>query len=268
MTFLKKILSDKKKEVDTLKKVLIIKDLEKSIFFSRKTLPLSEFILNPARSGIVAEFKRKSPSAGILNSHAMVEKVTKGYARAGASGLSILTDKLYFGGDCTDLKLAREHNDIPILRKEFIIDEFQVIESKASGADAILLIAALLENVQISKLASLSRSLDMEVILEIHSLQELDKVNEHINIIGVNNRDLKSLTTNPLLSIELADKIPAEFIKISESGLSKPRVVIDLRNAGYDGFLIGEHFMSSPDPVTAFTDFVKMIKESYKNLKS
>jgi indole-3-glycerol phosphate synthase len=259
MTILEKIISNKKKEVAALRKQTTFMDLENSRLFSRATISLSDFILNPTRSGIIAEFKRKSPSGGILNSQAGVEEITKGYSCAGASGLSVLTDKMFFGGDCTDLIHARYHNQIPILRKEFIIDEFQVIESKASGADVILLIAAVLEKEQVLKLASLSHSLNMEILLEVHSLSELNKVNEYVNIIGVNNRDLNTLTTNVRLSTELADRIPGEFIKISESGISTPQTVADLRNAGYNGFLIGEYFMSKPDPVAAFTDFVKML---------
>ena len=260
MTVLEKIISNKKKEVAALKEQYSVRDLEKCKLFSRTTLSLSEFIVNPFRSGIVAEFKRKSPSGGIMNSNSPVEEVTKGYSSAGASGLSILTDKLFFGGDCADLINTRKHNKIPILRKEFIIDEFQVIESKASGADAILLIASLLDNKQLTTLARLSRTMNMEVLFEIHSLQELDNINEYVNIIGVNNRDLRTLTTNIELSAELADKIPGEFIKISESGISTPQTIIDLKVAGYNGFLIGEYFMSKPDPVNAFIDFVKMIK--------
>jgi indole-3-glycerol phosphate synthase len=259
MTILENIISNKKKEVADLKEQFTFRALENSKLFSRVTLSLSDFILNPTRSGIVAEFKRKSPSGGIINSHSMVEEVTKGYSCAGASGLSILTDKLFFGGDCTDLVCARENNNLPILRKEFIIDEFQVIESKATGADVILLIATVLEKEQVYKFASLSHSLNMEILLEIHTLQELDKVNEYVNIIGVNNRDLNTLMTNVRLSVELADRIPGEFVKISESGISAPQMVTDLRNAGYNGFLIGEYFMSRHDPVAAFEDFVKMI---------
>jgi indole-3-glycerol phosphate synthase len=228
--------------------------------FSRTTLSLSDFILNSDRSGIITEFKRKSPSGGIINSHSGVEEVAKGYSDAGASGLSILTDNLFFGGSTSDILQVRDFIDIPILRKEFIIDEIQVLESKAVGADAILLIASVLEKTQILRFATLSRSLNMEVLLEIHSLKELEYVNEHVNIIGVNNRDLDTLTTNVGLSYMLADKIQGEFVKISESGISNAQTVIDLRDAGYNGFLIGEYFISKQDPVTAFADFVKKIK--------
>jgi indole-3-glycerol phosphate synthase len=260
MNILEKIILNKRKEVAVLMEQTAFSTLEKSSMFSRTTLSLSDFILNPSRSGIIAEFKRKSPSGGIINSHSGVEEVTKGYSDAGASGLSILTDNLFFGGSCTDIIQARDYNDIPILRKEFIIDEIQVLESKAVGADAILLIASVLEKSQILRLATLSRSLNMEVLLEIHSLKELEKVNEHVNIIGINNRDLGTLKTSVNLSVMLADKIPGEFVKISESGISNAQTVIDLRDAGYNGFLIGEYFMSKPDPVIAFADFAKKIK--------
>jgi len=259
MNILEKIISNKKKEIAALREQITVRDLENSRMFTRATLSLSEFILDPSRSGIIAEFKRKSPSGSIINSGAKLEEVTKGYARAGASGLSILTDRQFFGGDCSDLIRAREHNNIPIIRKEFIIDEIQVIESKAAGADAILLIAAVLEKKEILKLAMLSRSMDMEVLFEIHSPDELNKLNEYVNIIGVNNRDLGTMKTSYLISMELADKIPGEFIRISESGISTLKMITELRNAGYDGFLIGEYFMGKPDPVKAFTDFVNII---------
>jgi indole-3-glycerol phosphate synthase len=260
MNILEKIILNKTREVALLKEQTAFSDLEKSRLFSRATFSLSDFILNHSRSGIIAEFKRKSPSGGILNSQIDMEYVTKGYSDAGASGLSILTDNLFFGGSCTDILQSRDHVRIPVMRKEFIIDEIQVLESKAAGADAILLIASVLDKDQILRLATLSRSLNMEVLLEIHSAAELENVNEFVNIIGVNNRDLGTLTTNINLSVRLADKIPGEFVKISESGISNAQTVIDLRNAGYNGFLIGEYFMSKPDPVIAFADFVKKIK--------
>ena len=259
MTILDKIIINKKREVAALREQTTARDLERSRFFPAGTFSLSAFILDPMRSGIITEFKRRSPSGGIINSHSGVENVTKGYSGAGASGLSILTDKLFFGGDCSDLIEAREHNDIPILRKEFIIDEIQVIESKAAGADAILLIAAVLEKQKLLKLSTLAHSLNLEVLLEVHSLRELDKANEYVNLIGVNNRDLNTLTTDVRISMELADLISRDFIKISESGISSPQTVIELRNAGYDGFLIGEAFMSKPDPAAAFADFIKMM---------
>jgi len=259
MTILEKIIAHKKKELVALKENSTVRDLENNKLFSRETLSLSDSILNPVRTGIIAEFKRKSPSKGIINSQAQVGEVTLGYARAGASGLSILTDRKFFGGGCDDLVLARELNVIPILRKDFIIDEFHVIESKAAGADAILLIAAVLGKNQVLKLASLSHSLNMEVLLEIHSPLELNMVNNFVKIIGVNNRDLNTFRVNTKISFDLADKIPEQFTRISESGISSPVVVRELRKAGYHGFLIGEIFMNNENPVSAFSDFAKEI---------
>ncbi len=259
MTILDKIIVHKRKEVVALREHTTLRDLEDNKLFSGKTFSLSKFILDPARTGIIAEFKRMSPSKGLINPEAQAGKVTMGYSRAGASGLSVLTDMKFFGGSTDDLILARELNSVPILRKDFIIDEFQVVESKAAGADAILLIAAALERDQVFKLAALSHSLGMEVLLEVHSPGELEMVNEHVNIIGVNNRDLKTLSVNTNVSVEMADKIPEQFLKISESGISSPATIRYLRQAGYHGFLIGEFFMIREDPVSAFSDFIKEI---------
>ncbi|NMC39396.1 MAG: indole-3-glycerol phosphate synthase TrpC [Bacteroidales bacterium] len=262
MTILEKIIANKKNELALLRDHTSIRDLEKSNLFSRKTLSLSKFLTDPLKTGIIAEFKRRSPSKGLINSVSGVGEVTRGYAREGASGLSVLTDMIYFGGSSNDLTIARELNSIPILRKDFIVDELQVVESKASGADALLLIAAALEREQIHNLAILAHSLGMEVLLEVHSPAELELVNQSIDIIGVNNRDLNTFRINTNISLDLADKIPGQFLKISESGITAPSLVRTLRQAGYNGFLIGELFMSGNDPVTAFSEFVKNIKSN------
>jgi indole-3-glycerol phosphate synthase len=257
MTILNKIIENKKKELNLLAGMTAVRDLENSRLFKRETISLSEFILDKTKTGIIAEFKRKSPSKGIINSSSSVEEVTSGYFRAGASGVSILTDTQFFGGSNSDLLHAREKSLFPILRKDFIIDEYQVIESKSIGADAILLIAAALEKKVIVNLSQLARSLGLEVLLEIHEQDELDKVNQYINIIGVNNRNLKTFEVNTDISDMIADEIPQGFLKISESGISSPRVIKRLKVAGYDGFLIGEKFMCTTDPVNAFSEFVK-----------
>jgi len=259
MTILEKIIAHKKKELAKIAGVITCADLEKSKLFNREPISLSELLLDKNKAGIIAEFKRKSPSKGVINSTASVTDVTTGYFREGASGISILTDNQFFGGSSADLSLARENNIFPILRKDFIIDEYQVIESKAIGADVILLIAAVLEKSEILSLASLARSLGMEVLLEIHEPLELGKVNQHVNIIGVNNRNLKTFVVNTHISEEIADKIPSGFLRISESGISSPHIIRNLKNAGYNGFLIGEKFMAAPDPVKAFAEFVKII---------
>jgi indole-3-glycerol phosphate synthase len=259
MTILENIITHKKKELDALMKHITYKDLERNIYFSRKTTSLVKSLSDCLRSNIIAEFKRMSPSKGTINSEARIGEVAEGYTHAGASGLSILTDRKFFGGSPDDLLLARELTHIPILRKDFIIDEFQVIQSKSIGADVILLIAAALKKDQVSKLAKLSHSLGLEVILEIHSRSEFDFLCEHIDIVGVNNRDLKSFEADINISVALADEIPGQFLKIAESGISSPFTVKHLQQLGYNGFLIGELFMKRRDPVSAFSDFIKEI---------
>jgi indole-3-glycerol phosphate synthase len=257
MTILDKIIENKKKELAVLTGVTSVRNLENSRLFKREIISLSEFLLDKSKTGIIAEFKRKSPSKDNINSSSSVEEVTSGYFREGASGVSILTDKQFFGGSASDLLHAREKGLFPILRKDFIIDEYQVIESKSIGADAILLIAEALGNQKILNLSRLARSLGLEVLLEIHEPDSLEKVNQYVNIIGVNNRNLKTFEVNTDISEKIAEKIPPGFLKISESGISSPRVMKMLRIYGYDGFLMGEKFMSASDPVKAFSAFVK-----------
>jgi indole-3-glycerol phosphate synthase len=257
MTVLDKIIENKKKEVTLLAGATAVKDLENSRFFNREIISISKFLLDKSKTGIIAEFKRKSPSKGIINSLSSIEEVSLGYFREGASGVSVLTDTQFFGGSNSDLLSVREMSFFPILRKDFIINEYQVIESKSIGADAILLIAAALGNQEILKLSELARSLGMEVLLEIHEPAELDKVNQYINIIGVNNRNLKTFEVNTDVSEKLVEKIPYGFLKISESGITSTQVIKKLIGCGYNGFLIGENFMSTPDPVKAFSEFIK-----------
>lgn len=257
MTILDKIIEYKKREITQLRKSVPFRELERKTLFERRVDSLAGSITDKRKTGIIAEFKRKSPSKGILNSSSAVEEVTAGYCNGGASGLSILTDSGFFGGSSHDLMSARLKSTIPILRKDFIIDEYQVTESKSIGADAILLIAAALDKNEILNLSRLARSLEMEVLLEIHEEHELDKVNQHINIIGVNNRNLSTFEVNTEKSELLAEKISPGFVKISESGISSLQVIRKLKALGYNGFLIGEKFMNTFDPVKAFSDFVK-----------
>jgi indole-3-glycerol phosphate synthase len=263
MTILDRIIDNKRRELAIIKERNPIAELEKSRYFTRDTLPLSRFLTDAGKTGIIAEFKRKSPSKGIINKKADVREVSKGYTLEGASGLSILTDIKFFGGTINDLKIAREINTIPILRKDFIIDEFQVVQSKAAGADAILLIAAALEAEQITRLAEMSHSLGMEVVLEVRGPDELFKLSEYIDIIGVNNRDLRTFIVDINVSIDMADKIPQQFLKITESGILSPATLIKLRLAGYNGFLMGELFMRREDPVFAFSEFINEVKHNY-----
>lgn len=257
MTILDKIIENKRRELNFLTEETPVRDLEKSRLFKRQIISLSEFLLDKSKTGIIAEFKRKSASRGIINSVSAIEEVTSGYFREGASGVSVLTDTQFFGGSNADLFCIREKSFFPILRKDFIIDEYQVIESKSIGADAILLIAAALGSKEILGFSRLARSLGMEVLLEIHEAVELDKLNQYVNIIGVNNRNLKTFEVNTEISEKLAEKIPDGVLKISESGITSSRVLKKLRVSGYNGFLIGEKFMCTSDPVNAFSEFVK-----------
>jgi len=261
MNILETIAQAKRREIDLRMAQFPVSGLEKSRFFNRSPLSLTGFLNQPESSGIIAEFKRRSPSKGILNREATVEQVTTGYREAGASGLSILTDSDFFGGVNDDLERARELNDIPVLRKDFILDPWQVIEAKAIGADAILLIAAILNKDQVLELARLAAGLGLETILEIHSPEELNHRNHYINMIGVNNRNLADFRVDMSISIELANQIGSGETFISESGIREPADVINLKAAGYSGFLIGEHFMVTEDPAAACRNFISTLKQ-------
>ncbi|GAA4101754.1 indole-3-glycerol phosphate synthase TrpC [Mucilaginibacter panaciglaebae] len=258
MNILDKIVLNKRAEVESAKKDTSIKELESSALFGRATYSFKEFLSAPDRTGIIAEFKRRSPSKGIINDQVGVEGVTTAYAAAGASALSVLTDKDFFMGTKTDLYKARQANQIPILRKDFMIDEFQVIEAKSLGADIILLIAAILTPEEIDALAKLAKSLGLNVLLEVHNLEELERsINTNLDAIGVNNRNLADFTVSVETSYKLAEHIPAQFMKISESAISDPDTIKGLKKAGFNGFLIGENFMKQADPGAAMAEFVK-----------
>ncbi|MDB4925120.1 indole-3-glycerol phosphate synthase TrpC [Mucilaginibacter sp.] len=261
MNILDKIVLNKKAEVISAKKNTSIAELEASALFSRQTYSFKEFLLDPARTGIIAEFKRRSPSKGIINDKVSVEAVTAAYAAAGASALSVLTDTDFFMGTKIDLFKARGTNTIPILRKDFMIDEYQVIEAKSLGADIILLIAAILTPAEIQTLASLAKSLGLNVLLEVHNLEELQRsINPNLDAIGVNNRNLADFTVSVETSYKLAEHIPSEFLKISESAISDTETIKGLKKAGFNGFLIGENFMKQDDPGLAMREFVKGLK--------
>lgn len=259
MSILKEIIANKVREVKERKLQVPVKELEKRNLFRREILPMTSSILEEGKTGIIAEFKRKSPSRGIINNSVTVEEVTTGYFRSGASALSVLTDSSYFGGSEQDLLRARELNPIPILRKDFIVDEYQIWESRSLGADAVLLIAAALDAGRIRSLGKLAHSLGLQVLLELHHEAELDTVNEHVDMVGVNNRDLNDFSVDVERSFRLAEKIASPYVRISESGITSPLVIKKLRTAGYQGFLIGESFMRTADPASAFSDFVKLI---------
>jgi indole-3-glycerol phosphate synthase len=261
MNILDKIVSNKKKEVQAAKSSTSYTQLEESDFFHRDCYSFKDFLLDPQRTGIIAEFKRKSPSKGVINDKAGVKEVTNAYAEAGASALSVLTDHDFFMGKKADLITARQANIIPVLRKDFMIDEYQVIEAKSLGADIILLIAAILTPAEIQKLASLAKSLGLNVLLEVHNLDELEKsINPNLDAIGVNNRNLADFSVSVETSYQLAPHIPHEFLKISESAISNPETIKQLKLAGFNGFLIGENFMKQEDPGKAMRDFVAELK--------
>ncbi len=249
MNILDKIIETKKVEVANQKKVVSEAQLEKYPAFSRKCNSLKQNLLKEGASGIIAEFKQKSPSKGEINFGVKVEDVTKGYVQAGASCLSVLTDYEYFGGNLANLAKARETNpDIPILRKDFMIDQYQIIEAKAYGADVILLIAACLSPEKAEELAKKAKELGLDVLMEIHNAEELAVVNDFVDVVGVNNRNLKTFEVSVETSVELSKQIPDKFVKISESGLAGADEIKYLQQNGFKGFLIGETFMKTDNP--------------------
>lgn len=249
MNILDKIIATKKVEVANQKKMVSISQLEKYPAFGRKCNSLKTNLLKEGASGIISEFKQKSPSKGEINFKVKVEDVTKAYVDAGVSCLSVLTDYEYFGGNLANLAKARETNPyIPILRKDFMIDTYQIVEAKAYGADVILLIAACLSKDKALELAKKAKELGLDVLMEIHNAEELEVVNDFVDVVGVNNRNLKTFDVSVETSVELSKLIPEKFVKISESGLTGVKEIKYLREHGFKGFLIGETFMKTDNP--------------------
>jgi len=258
MNILQQIVADIQKDLILKKQIVSIRALETGPFFERQTISLSQRIVDT--HGIIAEHKRRSPSKPNINFGLRLADVAQGYESAGVAGMSVLTNNQYFGGSLEDLLLARQACELPLLRKEFMVDEYQVLEAKANGADAILLIAACLERQDIQTLSKLAQQLGMEVLLEVHNADELEKsIMPSIDMIGVNNRDLTSFTVSLETSKSLVEQIPAEFVKLSESGLSTSESVLELRGCGYQGFLMGEHFMKTDDPGASAQNFIKSL---------
>jgi indole-3-glycerol phosphate synthase len=260
MNILDTIIEFKKGEVARNKTLVSLHELQQQENFNRQIISLKEFLLDETKTGIIAEFKRRSPSKGIINDNADVLNVATAYAKHGASGLSVLTDTEFFGGAAEDLLKARV-NDIPILRKDFIIDEYQLAEARAMGADVILLIAACLTPHRVQELAFFAKSLQLEVLLEIHNEAELLHICEEVDMVGVNNRDLKTFSVDINQSIKLSKRISADKIKIAESGIDDVETIKVFKDAGFKGFLMGEYFMKSEDPGEAFEQFVKKLKQ-------
>ena len=265
MTILNEIVAYKKLEVEERKSLYPVKLLEKSIYFPGKVISLKHYLTRKDKCGIIAEIKRKSPSKGMINAYISVERTSVGYMQAGAAALSVLTDEKYFGGSNADLNTARNFNFCPILRKDFILDEYQIIEAKSIGADAVLLIAAALKPDRLKSLAGFAKSLGLEVLMEIHDEQELlENLHDKIDIIGVNNRDLKTFSVSIQNSIRLGEKIPGSYLKISESGIGNPATLVELRKHGYNGFLIGEYFMQYSRPEKRCAAFIQKVREMEK----
>lgn len=253
---LSEIIANKRFEVDLQKQSISLEQLQNSLETTVKQRSLKE-ALKSSSSGIIAEFKRRSPSKGWINRKAQAEDIVPGYANAGASAVSILTDEKFFGGNLKDIKEARPLIDIPILRKDFIVDEYQLYQAKIIGADAVLLIAAALKKDDLHALAAKAHELGLEVLLEIHSVEELKYINANMDVIGINNRNLGTFFTDVENSFRLAEQLPSDAVLVSESGISDPATVKRLQKAGFKGFLIGENFMKTDNPELALKSFIE-----------
>lgn len=260
MNILDEIVVNKRREVSEARGLFPTKLLEKSMFFQTACVSLRAYLNRTDLVGVIAEIKRRSPSKGIINQNISVEQLSIGYMQAGASALSVLTDTKFFGGTSEDLRTARRFNYCPVLRKDFIVEEYQVIEAKSLGADVILLIAAVLTPAEVRVLATLANSLGLEVLLEIHTREEATlHICPEVHLVGVNNRNLNDFSVDVARSVDLAKYIPDEFTKVSESGIASAGVVSQLKELGYRGFLIGESFMRNPKPDEACRRFIESI---------
>lgn len=260
MNILDNIVIDKRKEVRLRKSLIPVSQLEASVLFERNTYSLSNNLKN-SKSGIIAEHKRRSPSKSVINQSLNVQDVARGYQNAGVCGMSVLTDSKYFGGSLDDLIVARASCKLPILRKEFIIDEYQIIEAKAYGADVILLIAAILTKNEIKQFSELAKQLGLEVLLEVHNEDELHKsIMPSLDMLGVNNRNLKTFKVSIDISKKLSNIIPNDFVKVSESGISSGKAIKELIPYEYKGFLIGENFMKTDNPGVSASKFIKELQ--------
>jgi indole-3-glycerol phosphate synthase len=266
MSILDDIIAYKKTEVDKKKNLTPVSELETKEFFSREVISLKRSLMKPSATGIIAEFKRKSPSKGNININADVTQVTSAYVKGGASGLSVLTDEKFFGGSEADLVQARIL-EVPILRKDFIIDEYQLVEARAMGADVILLIAAALSAQQVKQLAAFARGIELEVLLEIHSESELEHICDEVDLVGINNRNLKTFEVDVERSLRMAKLLPTEKPAIAESGINSLETINLFRENGFKGFLIGEMFMKEKDPGEAFKNFIDQVTTQKINIQ-
>ncbi len=261
MDILEQINNHKRTEIAEAKSLIPVENLKASPYFTRKINSLKAALLAEGASGVIAEFKTKSPSKGVINDVAEAFQVTEAYVAAGASGLSVLTDDHFFGGSFENLAKARRANpNTPILRKDFMLDPYQIYEAKAHGADVILLIAESLSKSLLLELTQTAKEIGLEVLVEVHSAEELEKLNPQVDLVGVNNRNLKTFEVDIQASVLVSKLIPEHFVKISESGLSNPASIAELRAAGFKGFLIGETFMKTDNPGQACNEFIEKLK--------
>jgi len=262
MTILDEINNRKRTEIAEAKSRISVEELKASPYFKRKTNSLKSALLAEGASGVIAEFKTKSPSKGVINTSADASEITAAYVAAGASGLSVLTDEHFFGGSFENLAKARRANPgTPILRKDFMLDPYQIYEARAHGADVILLIAESLSKSSLLELTETAKEIGLEVLVEVHSAEELEKLNPLVDLVGVNNRNLKTFEVDVQTSVRLSELIPGQFVKISESGISDPKSIVQLRAAGFKGFLIGETFMKTENPGKACEEFIEKLKK-------
>ncbi|MGB3591100.1 MAG: indole-3-glycerol phosphate synthase TrpC [Nonlabens sp.] len=262
---LKKITDRTLVDLTKRKKETTLSVLREMPHYSRHALSLVTALKNG--SGIIAEHKRQSPSKGSFENLNSLASIVKGYENAGASAISCLTDMPFFGGSLADLVEVQRTVDIPVLRKDFMIDSYQIHEAKAYGADAILLIAACLDDQQLATFSSKAVELGLSVLFEVHERKELDRVNiiatslpAATYAIGVNNRNLKEFKTDIQTSHELYHHIPADVVAVSESGIDDPAVANELITTGFKGFLIGEYFMRQQSPGSACATFIKELE--------
>ena len=260
MNILDKIIAAKRIEVGERKEMTPLSILTQRPYFKEPCHSIRRSLRAVGSSGIIAEHKRKSPSLGWIRQESDVAEVAQGYALAGAAAMSVLTDEEFFGGTLSDLQRARRTVNIPLLRKDFVIEEYQLFEAKAYGADFILLIAECLRKEEIKFLAEAARNLGMEVLMEMHDDEGLDKLCDAITCVGINSRNLKTFDVSLDNAIKLAAQIPDSFVKVAESGISKPETIGLLRGYGFEGFLIGEAFMKTDDPTETITDFISKIE--------
>lgn len=260
-TILNRIVEYKTQEVAEARKHTSEQALMGTEYFARACFNLNKNLFDSRKNGIISEYKRASPSKGLINGHSSIEDVVRGYESAGVAAISVLTDGPSFKGNLEDLRLARKAVQLPILRKDFVVDLYQILEAKAHGADIVLLIASILEPSQIDEFSQYAKDLGLSVLLEVHTASELSQnLWTAVDAIGVNNRNLHDFSVSIDHSLELVRSIPDQYAKISESGISNPKLIRQLRQAGFHGFLIGENFMKTNDPAIAIRDFVQQLR--------